>query len=75
MALSQQPVMVYEHTQSVASDTWVIVHNLKLYPAIDVFIDYLGEVQKVLPQSIQYTDVNTCTVIFSEAQTGKATVA
>lgn len=75
MALTFQPSAVYEHTQSTATDTWVIVHNLNSYPAVDVFIDYQSTVQKVVPRSIVYTDANTCTVSFASAQTGKATVS
>lgn len=67
--------IIYQHTQASASDTWVIPHNLGLYPAIDVYVDYLGEKHKILPSEVVYDSPNQCTVLFSQARTGLATVA
>jgi hypothetical protein len=74
MTLTYKPARAYEHIQADASDTWVIVHNLQLYPVVDIFIDYNGELQKIIPMSVEYTDTNTCTVTFSSPYTGLATV-
>jgi 3-oxoacyl-ACP reductase-like protein len=72
---SQLPSQVFEHTQAVASASWVIVHNMGMYPIVDVFVDYQGESQKILPKSVAYTNPNTCTITFSVPLTGKATLS
>jgi hypothetical protein len=73
--LTHNIARIYQHVQASASDTWVIVHNLQMYPAIDVYIDYLGEKHKILPAGVAYDSPNQCTVTFSVARTGLATVA
>lgn len=75
MALTAKFATVYQHTQAAASASWVIAHNLGLYPSIDVYINYQGGVQKILPMAITFDTVNQCTVTFSSARTGFATVA
>lgn len=75
MALTQQIAKTYEHVQTSASTTWVIVHNLNLYPVVDIFVDHEGEKHKILPLSVEYTNANTCTITFSTPRTGLATVA
>jgi 3-oxoacyl-ACP reductase-like protein len=74
-ALTYKQAVAHQHIQDTAAATWVIVHNLGIYPAIDVFVDYDGETQKIIPDSVEYTDSNTCTVTFSSAYTGIAMVA
>jgi len=65
----------YDHTQTLAAATWVIVHNLdEDIVSTDVFIDYNGGKEKVLPKRIFRTDFNTLTIEFSEAQSGVARV-
>lgn len=75
MALTQKIATAHEHVQDVAASTWTVNHNLGLYPIVDIFIDYEGEKHKILPLSVQYTDLNTCTITFSSPRTGFATVA
>lgn len=75
MALTKQIAASYEHVQADASATWVVAHNLGLYPIVDIFVDYEGEKHKILPLSVEYTDLNTCTISFSVPRTGLATVA
>lgn len=72
---SKMPSQVFEFTQAVASDTWVILHNMKMYPIVDVFVEFQGESQKILPSAVTYTDANTCTISFSTPFAGKATLS
>jgi hypothetical protein len=58
----------YVHNQGTPSATWIVSHNLNRYPAVDV-VDTGGSV--VIP-SILYNDVNTVTVTFGSATSGKA---
>ena len=56
------------HTQGVASDTWVINHNLNYYPNISI-VDSGGT---VVIGNITYTNANRITVTFSGAFSGSA---
>lgn len=58
----------YTHTQSVASDTWVIEHNLGRHPSV-VVIDSAGS---VIISDVQYDSPYQVTVTFSAAFSGKA---
>lgn len=59
------------HTQSVASDQWVIQHNIhKLYPKVTV-IDSVGT---IMYPSINFVDEDTCTIQFIGATTGTASI-
>ena len=59
----------YLHQQTVASDTWVVVHNLNKYPAVSV-IDSAGN--EVVGEII-YNDANQCTLKFEGGFKGTAT--
>ena len=59
----------YLHQQTVASDTWVVVHNLNKYPAVSV-IDSAGN--EVIGEII-YNDANQCTLKFEGGFKGTAT--
>jgi len=62
----------YVHTQSSASTTWTVTHNLgERYPAIIVF-DSSGNV--IIPTNISAQSTSTLVVTFSSAQTGKVSV-
>lgn len=70
---------VYRHTQSIASTTWTVVHNLgggggTGIPIVDVLIDSGGSTVKVMPLQINIVDRNTVTIEFSTAQSGIAVV-
>ena len=63
----------YTHTQSGASVTWTIVHNLGYkYVNIDCY-DSSDEI--IIPDSIVATDVNTTTVTFATSRTGAAVIS
>ena len=65
----------FEHTQSVAADTWVIAHGLGYYPIVRVFIPTTGSPvgdQEILPASIVHNSVMQVTITFSGNQTGRA---
>lgn len=58
----------YEHTQSVPSDHWVIVHNLGKKPSVTV-TDSTG---RVVISSIQYINNSELHILHSGAFSGKA---
>jgi len=60
----------YFHTQTVASDTWVIEHNLNKYPSVTV-IDSAGN--EIIGDVI-YDDVNQVTLKFKGGFKGTATL-
>ena len=67
----------YEHTQTIAQSTWIIVHNLNKFPNITV-VDNTNKV--IEPGTITYTDSNTITLEFQVAGsafdiTGKAFIS
>lgn len=74
MSLTRSYPMTHEHIQAVASDTWTVIHNLKMYPIIDVFVEVDGNVHKIIPAGVEYTDMNSCVVTFSSPQVGHAMV-
>jgi len=58
----------YSHNQAIASDTWVIVHNMNKYPSV-VVIDSGGtEVEG----SVTYNSPNQLTLSFSSGFAGDA---
>lgn len=60
----------YYHVQSVASDEWIIKHNLGKYPAVSI-IDSAGtQVQG----EIKYSSLDEVIIKFSAAFSGKATL-
>lgn len=59
----------YTHEQAIASDTWVINHNLNKCPSIYV-VDTAGHMQ--IPDDITIDDMNTITVTFLSAFAGLA---
>ena len=65
---------VYNHVQDTPSSTWVIEHWIGGYPIVDAFTPNNGDLVKILPASVEYTSPNTCTLTFSSAISGFATV-
>jgi hypothetical protein len=58
-------------TQGPAATVWTIVHNQETNAMVlDVLINDGGAVKKVVPQSIEFPDVNTVVITFSTAQNG-----
>lgn len=59
----------YTHTQAIASDTWVINHNLNKYPSVKV-IDSAGNLQ--IPEAEVQDSANRITLTFLAAFAGQA---
>ena len=62
------------HTQSVASTTWVVTHNLNNLDVIVQVTDGESPENIVIPYNIELTDANTTTITFPTAQSGKARI-
>ena len=62
------PDLAYAHTQSVASATWTINHNLDFYPNVTV-VDSAGT---IVEGEIAYTSRNQIVLTFSAAFSGTA---
>lgn len=60
--------VTYVHTQSVASDEWVIDHNLDRYPSVSV-VDSAGN---VIHANVNYITADSLTVEFTAMFSGKA---
>ena len=60
----------YLHTQSISSDSWVVVHNLNKYPSVCV-IDSAGT---RLEGAITYDSLNQVTISFAGDTSGTATL-
>ena len=65
-APSSDKTFVFE--QGVASDTWIIKHNLGKFPSVSL-VDSAGT---QFDADVEYNDINTCTVRMNGATTGKA---
>ena len=53
-------MQAYNHDQASGSSAWVVSHNLNTDAvAVDVFIDFGGNLEKILPLSVDVTDNNT----------------
>lgn len=55
--------------QSIASNVWIINHNLNKKPSVTV-VDSAESV--VIPDEVKYNDLNSCTIYFLASFTGKA---
>ena len=58
----------YTHTQSNATDQWVITHNLNKHPSVAV-VDSGGN---IVITEVRYDSANRLTVLFNSAESGKA---
>lgn len=58
----------YVHTQNVAQTVWVITHNLGKYPSVVV----VDSANNVVIGDISYIDLNSISLSFSTAFSGKA---
>jgi 3-oxoacyl-ACP reductase-like protein len=65
-------MLAYTHTQSTPSTTWLVSHNLGHKPVVDVWVDYNGTQEKILPYSIIHINDNIMQVVFTTAYTGAA---
>ena len=68
----------YRHTQSEASTTWTVAHNLggngASFPIVDVLTTEGGQTVKMMPLQVTVVDANTVSITFSVARTGTAIV-
>jgi hypothetical protein len=62
------PPVAYHHRQGIASNTWVIAHNLGFYPNVTT-MDSAGSITE---GEIVYNSVNQLTVTFSAPFSGNA---
>jgi len=62
----------YTHTETPASDSWTVSHDLDDSRPVVIVYDSTGEI--VIPDTIIATDADTVTITFSEAVAGKAKV-
>lgn len=62
------PLVAYQHTQSSASTTWTIAHNLNFFPNVTV-IDSGGN---MVEANVTYTNNANLTIAFSSAISGVA---
>lgn len=62
------PLVAYQHTQSAASATWTIAHNLNFFPNVTV-IDSGGN---MVEANVTYTNNANLTITFSSAISGVA---
>lgn len=63
------------HTQEVESDTWLIPHGLNKRVVIDVMVNHKGQLTKIMPKKIIFSDSNNITVTFSRPMSGCAKVS
>ncbi len=73
--MTPTPAQVYQHIQETAASVWTINHGMGMYPAVDVYIEVDGEIVKIMPQAVTYVNPMVCTLTFSVARSGFATVS
>lgn len=75
MASVTKNVGQYQHSQTSSSSSWVVTHNLNTPGiVIDVMVDNLGVLEKIIPLDITMTSDNVVTINFSTPFTGKARI-
>ena len=62
----------HTHEQTTPSVMWVVTHNLGRLPAIDVYVNHQGSLQKIQPKNIVRQDENVSKIFFSRPMTGMA---
>lgn len=61
----------FEHTQDIASDNWVVAHNLNsTVVSCDTQVVHIGHNTKILPLAVDIIDANTISVKWSHSMTG-----
>lgn len=60
----------FTHNQTVPSTTWTVNHNLGHKPVGDVWVDYNGGKEKILPYAVIHIDDNTMQIVFTTAYSG-----
>jgi len=69
--------VLYNHTQTIARDTWTIEHDLGTNPSISVFVkrpleNDLEHQEEITPTDVVIVDKNTLTLVFDRAWSGVA---
>ena len=67
-----QEITSFTHKQPVASDTWVIKHNLNCKPVVQVFVMVDGKLQRIIPKGIKCDTQMQVTVSFTAPFAGHA---
>lgn len=62
----------HTHNQTTPADTWTIAHGLNCNPVVSVSVNYDGVLQIILPSQIQFVDLNTVVVSFTQPYSGVA---
>jgi len=70
---------VFRHVQSTPSVEWNITHNLGAnggdgIPIVDVLVDFNGNLEKIIPLTLEKIDEHHVKITFSSARTGTAIV-
>lgn len=60
------------HVQEVPATEWVFEHKLKRTAIVDVYINFQGRLEKILPLSVQQISPDETRIVFSDPQTGVA---
>ena len=58
----------FVYTQNVASNTWVVTHNLNKFPSVSV----VDSANTLVNGQVEYNNINEVTISFRSAFTGKA---
>lgn len=58
------------HKQEEASDTWVVNHGLFCTPVVQVYVNYEGKLQRIVPKSVTIESNKQILIQFSSAHTG-----
>jgi hypothetical protein len=62
----------YTHIQSTASDLWDIDYKMDLVPIVEILIDNNGQLEKMLPMTIERVSNRRIKVYFSQPFAGEA---
>lgn len=75
MMLNAKGIPAFFFIQETAESTWLIPHGLNKRVVLDVMVNHKGQLTKIIPKEILFTDLNNTTVIFSKPMTGRAFVS
>ena len=58
------------HQQTEASDTWIVNHGLFCTPVVQVYVNFDGKLQRIIPESVTIASNKQVVIGFSSAHTG-----
>lgn len=75
----RQRKMLYNHTQVLEQQTWVIKHSLGTFPSVQVFVkrplsENQENLEEITPKDVWIVDDNTLEVVFEKVESGVAQV-